>query len=186
MQIHFEKATSAHKEIILGWLDTPHMQEFWDNSQEHRDDILIFMNGRKEQSDYFGGIFSYWLGYHNNNPFAFIMTSEVLHSEENAAIWNKYISKTGKTYSIDFGIGDEKFVGRGLAAPTLSAFCDFFNAKIEPTTDRFFIDPDENNPRAKHVYAKAGFVEVGDFDVQEGFFDGQKSYLMVKSNLLSL
>lgn len=104
----------------------------------------------------------------------------VLH-KENTAIWNENISKTGKTYSIDFGIGDEKFVGRGLAAPTLAAFCDFFKTEIEPRADRFFIDPDESNPHAKHVYEKAGFVEVGNFDMQEGFFEGRKSYLMVKS-----
>lgn len=180
MKIHFEKATLAHKEIIFDWLDTAHMQEFWDNSEEHRDDILNFINGRKESSAYFGGAFSYWLGYHNNDPFAFILTSEVLHSDENSAIWNENISKTGKTYSIDFGIGDKKFVGQGLAAPTLSAFCDFFKAEVEPEVDRFFIDPDESNPRAKHVYEKAGFVEVGNFDIQKGFFEGHKSYLMVK------
>lgn len=28
----------------------PHAQEFWDTSQEHKNDILIFIDGRKEPS----------------------------------------------------------------------------------------------------------------------------------------
>ena len=55
---HFEKATLAHKDLIFEWLNTPHMQEFWDSSEKHRQDILAFMKGRKEQSDYFDRIFS--------------------------------------------------------------------------------------------------------------------------------
>ena len=46
--------------------------------------------------------------------------------------------------------------------------------------DTFFIDPDENNPRAKHVYAKAGFEHVGDYSPHEGAFIGSTSLLMVK------
>lgn len=56
--IEFEQATLKHKDIIFQWLAEPHMQEFWDNSQEHKDDILIFMNGRKKASSYFNGIFT--------------------------------------------------------------------------------------------------------------------------------
>jgi len=34
--IHFEKASSQKQALIFEWLDTPHVQEFWDNSAEHR------------------------------------------------------------------------------------------------------------------------------------------------------
>jgi hypothetical protein len=47
MNITFKKATLADKETIFSWLAEPHMMEFWDNSQEHKDDILNFMNGRE-------------------------------------------------------------------------------------------------------------------------------------------
>jgi len=35
-----------------------------------------------------------------------------------------------------------------------------------------FIDPDKNNPRAKHVYSKAGFSEVGEYNPSAGAFIG--------------
>ena len=44
----------------------------------------------------------------------------------------------------------------------------------------FFIDPDENNPRAIRVYNKAGFNKAGQYEVTEGCFIGHGSDLMVK------
>lgn len=49
----FEKASLQHKDLIFGRLAEPHMQEFWDNSQEHKDHIINFMEGRKEPSSYY-------------------------------------------------------------------------------------------------------------------------------------
>jgi len=52
----FQKVRQEHLETIFGWLDHPHMKEFWDNSPLHRQDIEIFVNGRVEPSPYFAGI----------------------------------------------------------------------------------------------------------------------------------
>ena len=52
MSINFEKANINHVDIIWGWLSEPFVQEFWDNTQGHKDDILNFVNGRKEPSNY--------------------------------------------------------------------------------------------------------------------------------------
>ena len=182
-QIHFEKANVKHQDIIFKWLAEPHMQEFWDNSQEHKDDILIFINGRKQPSNYFNGIFTYWIGHTNKNPYCLLLTAEVLTDSDMPAIWRKHLSKTGKTYSIDFGIGNTQFLGKGLASLTLTAFAEFFQTNVDTSVDTFFIDPDKSNPRAIHVYAKAGFEMMGEFEMDIGVFQGQQTYLMVKKLL---
>ncbi|HRD70403.1 MAG TPA: hypothetical protein PK657_09675 [Legionella sp.] len=46
MSIHFEKANLNHIPMIFEWLAQPYIQEFWDNTQGHKDDILNFVNGR--------------------------------------------------------------------------------------------------------------------------------------------
>jgi RimJ/RimL family protein N-acetyltransferase len=178
----FEKAQPHHEKMIFEWLAEPHMQEFWDNSQEHKDDIICFMKGRKEKSGYFKGISTYWVGCMEEQPFCFILTAEVNPQEEYPPIWRDHMSTTGKTYSIDFGIGNKEFLNRGLASPTLVAFTEFFKSKIDSRTDTFFIDPDDNNLRARHVYEKAGFNVVGDFKGEKRYwaFKGEKTYLMVK------
>ncbi|PWY56541.1 acetyltransferase [Legionella qingyii] len=76
------------------------------------------------------------------------------------------MSPSGHTIGLDFGIGNIKYLGQGLAAPTLIEFVSFYNKSVDPLADTFFIDPDKNNPRAKHVYSKAGFIEVDNYAPQ--------------------
>ena len=184
--ITFKKANKDHQAIIFLWLNSPHIIEFWDNSQEHKDDIINFINGRKESSNYFDGVISYWVGLINNEPYCFILTSEETGDDEAPEIIRESLSKTGKTYCIDFGIGNEDYLGKGLASLTLEAFTKFFQSKIDQTADTFFIDPDDNNPRAQHVYEKAGFKKVGEFQREGRYhdFSGDKTFLMVKKMII--
>ncbi|CZI42373.1 TPA: GNAT family N-acetyltransferase [Legionella pneumophila] len=178
--IYFEKVTQQHQKTIFSWLAEPHMQEFWDNSQEHKDDIITFINGRVTPSNYFNGIFTYWVGVVDNDPFCLILTAKVNKNDDCPEIWQDHISTTGATYSIDFGIGNIKYLGKKLATPTLKLFTKFFQEKIDPSADTFFIDPAEHNPRAKHVYEQAGFKMVGGFEMDIGVFKGEQTHLMVK------
>ena len=183
-KIYFEKATLAHKDLIFGWLEEPHMKEFWDNSQEHKDDILNFINGKKQH--YFYGTTMYWVGFLDDQPYCFLLTDQIRIDQEDVTDLHKaQLSKIGNTISIDFGIGNKTFLGKGLAAPTLKAFVEFYNAYIDPNADTFFIDPNDNNPRAKHVYEKAGFRVVDKFTAEKGYFIGDESILMVKTIALS-
>lgn len=178
MNIQFEKASKNHEALIFNWLSEPHMMEFWDNSQEHKDDILNFIHGH--QQHYFYGTTQYWISTIDEDPFGFVLSDILLPDQDLPALYKKYLSTKGHTIAIDFGIGNKARLGQGLASPTLAAFMQFYHDKIDQSADTFFIDPDQNNPRAKHVYEKAGFKEVGEYDPQAGAFIGQTSYLMVK------
>ena len=183
-KITFEKATHTHKNAIFEWLDKPHVREFWDNSPEHREDIEIFMDGRIVKTPYFHNDedFYYWVGSIDNEPYCLVMTSELIPAKcmEEGSPYVPFLSKTGKTFSLDFMIGNDKHVGKGLGAPTLEAFTKFFSKEIEPETDTYMIDPGQHNPRAQHVYAKAGFKVVGEYTSKSGYFEGGKSDIMTK------
>ncbi len=179
MNIQFEKASKKHETLIFNWLNEPHMMEFWDNTQEHKDDILNFIHGRKQH--YFYGTTQYWIGYIDGEPFCFLLSDILQPDQDLPELYRNHLSTKGHTIAIDFGIGNKEKLGQGLASPTLAAFVQFYHDKIDPLADTFFIDPDQNNPRAKHVYHKAGFNEVGDYNPQAGAFIGQTSYLMVKN-----
>jgi RimJ/RimL family protein N-acetyltransferase len=113
-------------------------------------------------------------------PYCFILTCPILRDETLPASWEPHLSTNGSSYGIDFAIGDRNILGKGLASPTLVAFTDFFRREVDPTADVFLIDPDMNNPRAIHVYAKAGFERVATFEPTRGVFIGQPALLMVK------
>jgi len=180
MNIRFEKASPFHEKMIFDWLEEPHMKEFWDNSQEHREDIANFIHGRKQH--YFCGTTLYWVGFVDDQPFCFILTDQILLSEEELSdLYKAQLSKTGHTISLDFGIGNKAFLGKGLAAPTLIAFMGFYQTNMDPAADTFLIGTDEHNRRAQHVFEKAGFVRVGEYKLDTGAFTGHTHYLMIKT-----
>lgn len=178
MMVQFKKVQSHHKTIIFEWLDTPHVKAFWDNSEEHRNDIVLFMEGRKTASPYFDGVFTYWIGYDELIPFCLVMTSDLSLSPNMNE--TRHLSTTGNTSSLDFMIGNAAYVGKGLAADTLKQFMDFMRV-IDPSIDAFIIDPSEDNPRAKHVYEKAGFQVIDTYMAEKGYFKGDINFLMKKT-----
>ncbi|MBY0544612.1 MAG: GNAT family N-acetyltransferase, partial [Gammaproteobacteria bacterium] len=120
MTIRFQKLTKEYQKTVFDWLEEPHMKEFWDNSQGHKDDIINFINGRIELSSYFNGIMTYWIGFVDEQPFCFILTSEMRKEQDDITeLHREHLSKTGHTIALDFGIGNPLFMGKGLAAPTL-------------------------------------------------------------------
>jgi len=161
--IQFEKANINHINIIFDWLSEPFIQEFWDNTQGHKDDILNFVNGRKEPSNYCDGKYVYWIANCNDHPFAMLMTIQETAEDHIDDIKLTYLSTTGHTYGIDYMIGDKNYFGKGYGAKTLSEFIDFFRREFDPKVDTFIIDPASDNPKAKHVYMKAGFEHIADF-----------------------
>lgn len=162
-KITFEKATTAHKEIIFSWLEEPHVQEFWDNTQGHKDDILNFIGGRKEPSNYCDGKYIYWIALDSGKPYAMLMTIANTLKDELSDRLLERISKTGHTYGLDYMIGCAEHIGKGYGAKTLIEFIDFFRESFDKKADTIMIDPAADNPRAKRVYEKAGFKHVADF-----------------------
>ncbi|MEN8236779.1 MAG: GNAT family N-acetyltransferase [Pseudomonadota bacterium] len=181
MKITFEKATHKHQQAIFNWLKEPHVQEFWDNTQAHKDDIINFMEGRKEPSDYADGRYVYWVGLVDDQPYSLIMTIKMDLGEERVQLKADHLSKIGKTYGLEYMIGDKRYIGKGLGAKTLALFVEFFRKVFDECADTSLIDPDFTNPRAKHVYEKAGFIHVGDFIMGgNGCFAGRESHLLAK------
>ncbi len=179
MTITFKKATLHHQNIIFKWLSEPHIQEFWDNSIAHRDDIINFMNGRKTPSAYWNGIFEYWIGLQDDVPYSLIMTHEEHDSEDAPKHIKPYLSSNGRTFGLDFCSGSTQHIGKGLAAKTLQEFMKFFCTNIESDIRSFLIDPSLNNPRAIHVYEKAGFIKKCEYTQEGGYFDQSKGILMI-------
>lgn len=171
-RITFTKANITHKNKIFSWLEEKHVKEFLDSSEAHKDDIINFVKGRKEPSNYCGGHYIYWIAEINDYPYAMIMTIEEKNTGEINQIKIDNLAKIGNSYSIDYMIGDKEYIGKNLGARTLEEFIDFFRSEYDKEAVRFLIDPASDNPRARHVYEKAGFKYIGDF-IMEGDVSGK-------------
>lgn len=169
-QIIFQPATKAHKPLIKTWWNKPHVVEFWDNSKEMWQNVENYLDhGIKD-------LFDYYVGLCDGVPFSLVMTVNNTQAATHPDHLLPFLTKSGEgeTLGFDFMIGKEEYLGKGLAAPTLKAFMDF----CPPEITRFLIDPALDNPRAIHVYEKAGFTEVGKFTPKQGSFAGKMHVMM--------
>lgn len=181
-KITFERVDRSHKSVIFEWLSKPHVMEFWDNTDDHKNDILNFMDGRSKPSNYADGLYVYWVAKMDDVPFGFIMTiEEKLEYTYLDQIRLDHISKTGSTYTLEFMIGSVSHLGKGYSAETLKCFMEFFRSEVDIKADTFFIDPKYDNKKALYVYQKAGFEYIDDYILKgSDCFAGQLHSFMIK------
>ncbi len=85
------------------------------------------------------------------------MTSNILDCE--TSIYYKHKKKDGHAITLDIFIGNPNYLGRGLAPQIIKTFLKTHFGDISEV----FIDPEESNQRAVHVYQKTGFQIIDQF-----------------------
>lgn len=169
--ITFVKLDKRYYDTLKEWWHSDRVKQFWDNSPEMEEDVDHYvLEGKKSYYDYY-------IGLYDDVPYALVMTSEQT-KDYYYEYYEKYLSETGKTYAIDFMIGNPDFVGKQLSSITLRTFIeDYYDEKA----DTFIIDPEFDNEIAHKCYMGAGFVDVDEYVVKDGFFKGKKLHLMTRS-----
>ncbi len=136
-EFHFAPAISSQRSMLHQWFEQQHIKTWMHGVglQNTLDGLENFFQGKSDTT--------YWVGYDQETPFAFLITSH----EGNDAI------------TLDVFICDPNYLGKGLAAPMIRRFLTthFSNMK------RVLIDPEATNTRAIHVYEKVGFKITGTF-----------------------
>lgn len=174
-KITFKKLDIDSFSILKKWWNSKRVKEFWDNSLEMKEDVNNYvLKGQKTYYDYF-------IGLYEKIPYALIITSEQKKNDF-YEYYKNCLSKTGKTYAIDFMIGNEDFVGKHLSSITLKIFIEQYSDK---EADKFIIDPAKDNKLAFKCYKGAGFNLVGEYAPNDGYFKGKPHYLMVRNRKIS-
>lgn len=133
----FRLAQKSDEKMILRWLGQDYIRE-WIHGvglQNTLTGLAMFFQGQIDTS--------YWIGYKEKDPFAFLITSP----------------EGGDAVTLDLFICDENYLGKGLAAPMIKTFL----IGQFPQMKRVLIDPEKTNARAIHVYEKVGFKIIGEF-----------------------
>ena len=172
-KITFRKAIKSDKDLLKNWFNKPHVQKFWDNSPEMWENVESYLNGKKV-------LYDYWIGSFEKAPFCLIITSDASEYDPNAPgsenILLPCIDPKEKTWTIDFMIGEESFLGKGLSYLSLCKFTEDQN-----DVNAFIIDPEVSNTKAIHVYEKAGLKRVGAFTPKNGYFSNLEHVIMKKN-----
>lgn len=133
----FKPALASQKSLIHTWLAQDYIREWI-----HGVGLQNTVNGLER---FFAGTSSttYWIGYDNAVPFAFLITAP----------------KGSDATTLDVFICDPTYVGKGLAVPMIREFL----VTHFPHMKKVLIDPEATNARAIHVYQKVGFKIVKEF-----------------------
>jgi RimJ/RimL family protein N-acetyltransferase len=137
IDFHFEPVKASQRTLIHDWLKQTHIKEWI-----HGVGLQNTLNGLEE---FFRGESNttYWIGYDNDIPFAFLITSP----------------EGDDATTLDLFICDLNYLGKGIAVLMIQEFLISHFSNM----NKVLIDPEATNKRAIHVYQKAGFRIVGEF-----------------------
>ncbi|MDO4244939.1 MAG: GNAT family N-acetyltransferase [Deinococcus sp.] len=149
MNITFQPLTPEHLPLMHGWLQLPHVREFWDDGDRTSQQVEAhYFAPQRNVLAFIAALDSLAFAYAQAYPVA---------EDSDCVAWR---SDSGETWGIDLFIGESHWLGRGLAAPLITAFMAHLQ-ELRPELRRVLIDPEMENGRARHVYRKAGFSAVG-------------------------
>lgn len=171
----FEKANPNTHTLIQEWLHRPHVQPYFYGIglQNTLKNVALFVEGKTNNGLY---SFTHWVGYAEDEPFAFLMTSPITGPHDANDPYNEWYDPETPTITLDLLIGEPTYLGKGLSAPMIRSFLDQHAGDVK----RVIIDPAQDNPRAVHVYEKAGFKKVKAFKPS---FDPEKPHWMMCMDL---
>lgn len=161
MNITFKRVEESQRDLIHRWLKQDYIQQWI-----HGQGLQNTLNGLEKFYEYQneGKIFNletkitqHWLGYDNDKPFVYLLTTNVFKNTDD--VYAKYCELPGTAITLDIFIVDPEYVGKGLATTVIKEFL----LRQFPTVSEVFIDPEQSNKRAVHVYQKAGFNIIDEY-----------------------
>lgn len=164
----FRRANSTDDVLIESWFRSPHVMEFWG-------DPVVNMGDFRDNTTGTATLYDYWIGEEGHTPFCLLITSDAAHDTPDHLA--PYLSDVGDVWTLDVLIGPESYMGRGIAAKMIEGFLSY-TRDVNPNLQLMLIDPEENNPRAIHVYEKAGFRRASTFTPETGPFQGKAHVLL--------
>lgn len=160
-QFVFKPALESQETLIHGWLEQDYIREWIHGQglQNTRVGLIKFIQHytKTKAIDRTSDITQHWVGYDDNKPFVYLLTSNVF--KNGMSEYAKHSQTDGLAITLDIFICDSTYLGKGLATQVIKEFLLTHFSDISEV----FIDPEQNNTKATHVYQKVGFQIVGEF-----------------------
>jgi aminoglycoside 6'-N-acetyltransferase len=146
----FRPISSADLPTVKSWLETPEVRRWWGEPDEQ----YALVSGDLDHPD-----MDQFIVALDDHPFGYIQCYAL-------STWNQnFGAQPPRTRGIDQFIGEPGMIGRGHGSRFIRQFADSLLASGIP---RLVTDPDPDNGRAVHAYARAGFQREGIVDTPDG------------------
>lgn len=160
MEIMFSLLQKNHFSLLLRWLESPHVKNWWDRDIQYTHELI-----KKKYTPYTQG-FQIIFDTQKKPMYAFIIE---IDNQPIGYIqyYNKYDFLPNRDYkikalhvslaSIDFYIGETRYLGKGIGTKILQNFLKLYVFK---EFESCFVSPDTANKSAIFSYKNAGFEIV--------------------------
>ncbi|MCK4862039.1 MAG: acetyltransferase [Rhodobacteraceae bacterium] len=159
LPIQFRPVSDSHSKMLLRWLSTPEVREWWGDPDKELNSIM----NREEPGT---GDADGYIVQVNETPSAYIQSWDATKLGENWKQEEPWLEDVPKgTLGIDILIGEPNMIGKGLGGNIIRAFSEKL---FSEGAKRLMIDPDAGNKRAIKAYTKAGFTPFDEYWNNEG------------------
>jgi aminoglycoside 6'-N-acetyltransferase len=155
----FTPVNVTHIPLLFSWFQQPHVIQWWQEPQDltrftDKWQIKITGHAASKQDPAAGFCVSI-----DQTPIGYVQYHRVNENDRRG-----YPPLPDHTVGMDIFIGNPSYLGKGFAAPIITEFIEKVITIKEPKTTCIIIDPEPNNTRAVHVYKKAGFTPIGEYN----------------------
>ncbi len=169
--IHFERLQTKHYTLIHDWFNKPHVQAFYSLREWTLDEV------EKKLAPYLHGdvkghiiVLDKPVGYIQSYPIK-------SYPWENQGLDEDVIQKGA---GIDFFIGEENYMGRGIGKDIVNAFLD---QVLWQEFDYCVVDPDEKNTRSINCFKSCGFKIHKEIESENALKEKVKLKLLIKKKV---
>ncbi|EKD72657.1 MAG: aminoglycoside N(6')acetyltransferase [uncultured bacterium] len=160
-RFNFKPADKSQCELVHEWLKQDYISK-WIHGQGLKNTLsglekFTQYHAPDKEHDRELTITQHWIGYDGDKPFVYLLTSNIFKNSGDE--YTKYSETSGPFITLDIFICDQQYLGKGLATTIIKQFLLSHFSDISEV----FIDPEQSNERAIHVYQKARFRLVGEF-----------------------
>lgn len=153
-KITFEKFNESHFSLMLKWLEKPHIKKWWDSNvlytpEQVKEKYTDYTNGHRKIGNTYKSIQAYVIRV-NSYPIGYIQTYNAYDFPRDYQLSDL----PENLASLDFFIGDEDYLFRGIGSKSLNLF---LNQYIFSSYRYAFVDPKIENEIGIRTYEKAGF-----------------------------
>jgi aminoglycoside 6'-N-acetyltransferase len=151
-RMSFRPLARADFPLVLRWLGTPAVREWWDEPPTSIDQLEGKYVPRIDGSEKVYG----YIAEYSGEPFGFLQWYRLATEPDHVAVG---LVDPGAA-AIDLYIGEDRFLHRGYGPIMIRAFLRTV-VFAEPDVTACAIDPDVRNTAAISAYRKVGFRDVG-------------------------
>ena len=154
----FTPLAESHFQLLLKWLETPHVKKWWDQDVTYTMDLV-----HAKYSSYVEGYklvdcvqkpIQGFIIHHKQNPVGYLQIYNAYDFPRSKSLLG-FPEKLG---AFDIFIGEAVALQQGLGAKAILEFLKIHGNQYS----HIFADPDSNNVAAVKCYEKAGFKKVSE------------------------